>query len=289
MRLKDYFKPFLEYKRKQGCTEHTIREYKRFLSAFHNPITEKRVDELKLVDVAEVIEIGKLMGEYGPQRAVVVFRQLLKFLEDSGEKLSFNWTKIKVPIVREKEQDFLTEKEFEDFVIKLPNTFYGIRDRAIYETLWSTGLRIGEILSLKKDDLDFQNKEVKIKTLKSGDEGKVYFSERCISWLKKYLEMRTDNCPALFVIYCQEVRPLKKIQARKNLLNYRRKFGIKKKITHQAFRRSFCSLLLDKGATIKEVQVLARHRSERTTLRFYCKIEKMKAKEVHQRIFNGCG
>jgi integrase/recombinase XerD len=291
MRLKDYFEPFLEYKKKGGCVDHTIGEYKRFLygAISHCPVGEKRIKDLRLVDIVDVIEGGKSHGVWGSQRSLSVFRQLLKYLDDSGIKLPFNYVKIKLPRVFEKEQDFLTPQEFDDFVAKLPNDFYGLRDRAIYEVLWATGMRIGELFILNRGDIDFQNKEVKIKTEKSGDEGRVYFSDRSLDWLKTYLDTRKDDEPALFVIYNQGVRRLSKIQARKNLLNYRQKFGIIKKITHHAFRRSFCSLLLDRGATIKEVQVLARHRSERTTLKFYCKIEKTKAKQIHSEIFNGCG
>lgn len=291
MKLKDYFEQFLEYKRKEGCTNHTIGEYKRFLfgALSHCLLTEKKINDLRLVDVASVIESGRKHGSNGPTRGVVVFRQLLKFLEDSGVALPFNWTKIKVPMPPIHEQDFLTEKEFEDFVGRIPiDTFYGLRDKALYEFLWSTGCRIGEALALKREDIDLENREVKIQTLKGGDEGKVYLSDRCVEWLKRYLGQRLDNHPALWVLYNQGVRPLSHNQAKKNLLDYRKKFGIKKKLTHHCFRRSFCSLLLEKGATIKEVAILARHRSERTTLRFYCKIEKQKAKKVHQMIFNGC-
>jgi site-specific recombinase XerD len=289
MKLKNYYQSFLEYKKKEGCVNHTIGEYKRFLfgSLSHCSLQDKKIQELKMIDVAEVIEAGKTHGEYGSQRSVVVFRQLLKFLEDSGEKLPFNWTRIKVPAVQEKDQDFLTENEFENFINKIPiNTFYGLRDRALYETLWSTGLRIGELLVLKKDDLDWQEREAKIKTLKGGDPGKVYFSPRCIEWLKRYLGQRADTCPALFVVYNQGVKPLTKVQARKNLLNYRKKFGIKKEINHPCFRRSFATFVMEKEGNLKAVQYLCRHKSERTTLRAYVKFEKRKVKEVHQRVFN---
>lgn len=289
MKLKDYYGSFLEYKRKEGCAEHTLGEYRRFIygSLSHCALENKRIGQLRLTNVVDVMESGREHGEYGPQRSVSVFRQLMKYLEDSGQKLPFNWTRIKLPLVPEKEQDFLTPMEFENFVNLLPsNRFYGLRDRTIYEILWSSGMRIGELLALKKDDVDWHEKEAKIRTLKTGDENKVYFSDRCLEWLARYMKARDDTCPALFVVYNQGIRPLSGCQARKNLIGYRRKFGIKKLITHHAFRRSFCSLLLDKGATIKEVQTLARHRSERTTLHFYCKIEKLKVKAVHQAIFS---
>jgi len=290
MRVKDKFEEFLIYLRKKGLTEHSIGEYRRFLfgALSHSVLTDKKVEDLKMVDVASIIEAGKIHGEYGSQRAVVTLRRYLKFLKDSGVRLPFDWRDIEVPRVPEKEQAYLTEEEFNSFIEKIPlNTLYGLRNRTLYEVLFSTGARIGEILSLNRSDIDWEKKEVKVKG-KGGDEGMIYFSDRSLGWLKKYLETRTDDCPALFVTYnFNGIRPLLKVSARKHLLNYRRKFGMDKKITHHAFRRSFCSLLLDRGATIKEVQYLARHKSERTTLRFYIKVEKRKAKEVHQEIFSG--
>lgn len=286
MQLEKYFEPFLEYCRKMGLKEHTVKEQRRFLygSISHCSLKNKKIKDIYLTDVAEIIEAGRQHGEYGSQRSVSVFRQLMKYLKDSGEKIQFDWRDIVLPKVPEKEQDFLTQQEFDDFVNQLPDTFYGIRDRTLYEALFSTGARIGEILTLNRNDI--KNNEAKIKTLKSGNEDMIYFSERSLAYLDKYLKERFDNHPALFVIYNQGVRRLSKIQARKNLLRYRRKLGIMKNITHHAFRRSFCSKLLDEGATIKEVQYLARHKSERTTLKFYCKVNKRKVKETHQRVFN---
>lgn len=288
MKIKDKFEDYLQYLKQKGLTNHTIGEYRRFLygALSHALLKDKNVKDLKLVDVVSVIESGKIHGEYGPQRAIVTLRRYLKFLKDSGIKLNFDWRDIEMPKVSEKEQDYLTEEEFNDFIEKIPlNTLYGLRDRTLYEVLFSTGARIGEMLSLKRSDIDWVKKEAKVKG-KGGDEGMIYFSDRSLEWLKRYLETRTDSCLALFVVYSfQGIVPLTKVNARKHLLKYRKIFGLEKKITHHAFRRSFCSLLLDKGATIKEVQYLARHKSERTTLRFYTKVEKRKAKETHQRIF----
>jgi site-specific recombinase XerD len=287
MLFKQYYAEFVDYKQKQGHAEHTLGEYRHFLggSLSHCCVMDKEVMDLRLTDVADVIQAGGVHGEFGPQRSVSLFRQLLRYLEEKGEKIPFNWMLIKLPPVPEKEQDFLIPEEFEDFVNQIDtNTLYGLRDRALYELLWSTGLRIGEALKLNRDC--YLNRETKIKNAKGGDEAKVYFSERSVRWIDEYLKRREDTCAALFVVYQLGIRRLKGCQARKNLLTYRQKFGIEKRITHHAFRRSFCSLLLDKGATIKEVQYLARHKSERTTLRFYCKVQKEKVKEVHQRIFN---
>lgn len=286
MLLKDYFEEFLEYKRKEGRTEHTLKEYRRFLygALCHCSISEKKLKDIRLTDLAEIKEAGREHGTHGETRATSCFRQLLKYLDENGAKLPFNWTRIRVPLAPEKEQDFLTGEEFEDFVNRLPDTFYGLRDRVIYEVLWATGLRIGELLPLNRNDI--KDREAKIITEKTGNEEKVYFSERSLRWLDRYLKTRFDNQPALFVCYHQGINRLTRGQARKNLLNYRRKFGIVKNITHHCFRRSVATLLLERGADIKSVQYILRHKSERTTLKFYCKVNKRRAKEIHRKILD---
>ena len=204
MIVKDKFPDYFDYMKRKGLKEKTVIEHKRFLygSISHCPISEKRIKTLKLVDIAYLIESGKQHGEYGSQRAVCVFRSYLNFLEDSGIRLPFKWEKIKIPKVPQKEQIYLTEQEFNDFLEKIPlNTLYGLRDRALYEVLFSTGGRISEILNLKRSEIDWIKKEAKIKNSKTGDEETIYFSDRSLKWLKRYLETRADNHSALFVTY----------------------------------------------------------------------------------------
>ena len=290
MRVKNGFQNYFEYMRQKGLTQKTIQEHHRFLfgAVSHSLLIDKKIKHLKIVDTASIIEAGKAHGEFGPQRAIVVFRRYLKFLKESGEKIPFDWREVEVPKIPEKEQDFLTETEFNNFVEKIPlHTLYGLRDRTLYELLFSTGARISEILFLNKNDIDLESKEVKIKGAKGENERWLYFSERSLFWLKKYLATRGDSYQALFITYNpQNITRLSSCVARKRLLKYRKDFGFTKQITHHCFRRSFCSLLLDKGATIKEVQYLARHKSPRTTLKFYTKVEIRKVKETHQKIMN---
>jgi site-specific recombinase XerD len=207
-------------------------------------------------------------------------------LECSGHEIPFRVNGIKIPYPRDNEQDHITLEEFEQLINHLPNTFYGLRDRVLYELLWSTGLRIGEALGMDIKDIDFKTKEIKVKTFKQGEGEKVYISEQLEYWLKKWLELRRDANPALFVTYHQDILRLTRCSSGNALLNYRKELGWTRKITHHAFRRGFCTYVLNNGANIKEVQYLARHRSERTTLRFYAKVTQGRVKDVHQNIFN---
>jgi len=286
MKAKDFFEPFVEYKIKQGCAQHTIVEYRRFISETLSCIAEKKIRQLRPIDRADIMEFGRQHGYWGEQRAVSTFRQFCQYLNDRGEKLPFRFQDILVPSVIEREQDYLLPDEFESFMTKIPIDFYGIRDRALYELLWSTGLRIGEALAINLDDINFDLKEIKIKTFKGGEGTRVYLSDRACEWLKKWIEKRQDACPALFVVYFGEIMRLKRSMSGKRLMNYRKMFGITKKISHKAFRTGFATYLMEEGANIKEVQVLCRHRSPRTTLKSYLKFQKTKVKEVHQNIFN---
>lgn len=274
------------YKKQSGYSEHTVVEYKRFIKETLCCIADKKIKDLRLTDQAVIMDLGRQHGYWGDQRSCSVFLQFCKYLDDRGEKLPFKIEKIKLPQKREKEQYFLTPEEFEDFVSKLSNSFYGLRDRCLYELLWSTGLRIGEALAVDLKDIDFKERTIKVHTFKGGEGEKVYISDRLEYWLKAWEERRQDDNPALFITYHGDVVRLKRCQARKNLAKYRKDFGIEKNLAHPAFRKGFCTHLLNSGANIKEVQYLARHRSERTTLKFYCMVKKGQVKEVHQNIFN---
>lgn len=290
MKLKDYFNKFIEYKQKVGLDRSTISEYRRFLGEIaKSSLAEKKIKDLVKNDYIELLELGKIHGDWGEQRIVSVYRQLLQYLDDSGITIPFNYLRIKLPSVPDREQDYITEPEFEEFVSQIPtNKINGLRDRVFFEVLWCTGMRLGEALSLNISSINFEEKKAKIITEKSGDEGFVYFSERCLYWIKKYLEARKRfESEALFISLYQCPQRMQSVSIRKSAMNYRKKMGTKKKITCHSFRRGFATHLIESGANIKEVQYLCRHKSERTTLKTYVKFNKLKTKDTHHRIFDG--
>lgn len=286
MRIKEYFEPFIEHKIKEGCAQHTIKEYRRFIKDTMSSLGEKRLCDLRMTDKADIMQLGRKHGYWGEQRAVSTFLNFLRYLEYRGETIPFRWQDIMLPRVRDNNQDYLTPEGFEEFVSKIELDFYGVRDRVLYELLWSTGLRVGEALAIDLKDINFKDREITVHTFKDGMGNKVYISDRLEYWLKRWIDSRQDHHPALFVIYFGQVMRLKRSMSNKRLVDYRKQFGTNIKLSHHAFRRGFCTHLLNSGANIKEVQYLARHSSERTTLRFYTKVAQGRVKEVHQNIFN---
>ncbi len=199
-KLKEYFEPFLLSRIGNGEIKNTICGYRRLLKCL-KPLEEKEIFELKKNDDVFVRIEGRKHGVFGEQKSIVLFRSLLKFIEDEGIQIPFNWMRIEVPHPQEESNDqhYLTESEFESFVERLPTTFYGLRDRTLYELLWSTGLRIGEAIKIDVCDIDFAegkpptDRYIFVHTEKGGLGNKVGISDRLERWLKTYLQKKPGH------------------------------------------------------------------------------------------------
>ncbi|MDA2921720.1 tyrosine-type recombinase/integrase [Patescibacteria group bacterium AH-259-L07] len=288
MRIEDKFLDYLSYLRRTGLTEKTVTEHRRFLfGSISHSVSRTKIKKLKLTDIAKTIEAGKVHGEYGSQRSVVTLRRYLKYLQDTGVRIPFDWRDIKVPQVPEKEKISLTKEElekiFKNIMTSSAKPQCRLRMRTLFEVLFSTGMRISEALSLTRE----QFKEIKktketIIRGKGGDERIVYFTDRAIEWIERNLKARNDDCPALFINTLG--RPLIMVTAKSDLLRHRDEWGIPKRVHFHIVRRTLATLLIEGGADMKSTQTILGHRSPRTTLRYYVTVNRKRAKQVHQRI-----
>lgn len=286
MQLKELFSDYLDYLANQGRDPKTIREHRRFLEgAILRSLGSKELDDMRLIDASAVHNAAKIHGEYGPQRAIVTLRKVLEYARAAGHKLPFDWRDIKVPHVPHKGNEYLTIEEIHKLMNALDvNTPAGLRTRALLEFLLDTGLRIGEACLLKKTDIDQEHMEVILTNIKTKDQGeKVYFTDRSISWLKRYWDARKDDLPYVFVSGRGHLLP---VTSRNYLRTHLDNLGIKKHIKHHLMRKTFVTQLIYGGADITSVADLARHKSPRTTLRHYAAVNKEKSKDVHQRVLN---
>jgi integrase/recombinase XerD len=254
-----------------GMTPKTIKNDRYYLGAIVQSVEDIEVMDLKKADVARVIAAGRAFGKYGPQRAVVMLRKILRYLKESGHELPFRWQDVKIPTVSQKQVEYLTEDELELLLDGIDLTMpSGLRTRALLEVLYATGMRIGEAISLDRDDVDWKNKEAIIVNVKSKEPQKIFFTDRSFYWLSRYLASRDDKNPALFVSNGTRLgREVSRSRMRRQFEKIEQSLGIKKKITHHIFRKTFVTHLLQRKADIMAVKDLARHRSERTTLKNY--------------------
>lgn len=281
--LRDYFEEYLTFRAQEGNVSKTLLEHRRFLEGpLEKAVGGKRVDDLRIIDRAALIEAGKPYGIYGSQRAVVTFRQLCRFLHQRGTRLQFDWRDIETPNVPNKMVDYLTSDELEKIRHAFdPNTSAGLRTRALIEFLLDTGMRIGEACSVNRDEVNFDTHEIRIKNCKTHEDNVVYFTDRSAEWIKTYLSARKDNHPALFITGRSRMLAL---TSRNYIRAKTKNLGIRKKIGHHVFRKTCGTYLLQNQVDIKSVQTLLRHKSERTTLRYYIGIDKEKCKVMHQAV-----
>lgn len=281
MRLGATFKQFVQYLLVNGYNAKTIKEYERFLyGSLSHSISEKEIKNLKLDDVMLVLKAGERHGKYGPQKSAITLRKLMKYLEEHGHRMPFRWQDVGVPAVPLKKIEFLTQGEINKIrkAIGLGNSD-GLRTRVLFETLLATGMRISEALAMNIRDIDWIRREAQVINAKTGEWGWVYFTPRCIRWIKKYLHSRKDNNEALFVNNWGD--RLLSVTARASLTRHLSKMVEKKHVHHHIFRKTFITMLCHNGVDIKTVQVLARHKSERTTLRHYAGTSDGRAKDMH--------
>ena len=255
-------------------TEDYIRKYRVFLSQSFNKKTKE--------------PIKKSTQNY----YLIALRNLLNYFTDR-DILSLPAEKIKLIKEKERTVKFLDLDQVKK-LLSIPDTkkIIGLRDKAILEAFFSTGLRIAELVALNCEQfINTTNK----KDLELGIVGKgsrprtVYFSERALSWLKKYLETRKDQEKALFINY---KGPKKQSGGRLSaraiedlVKKYALMAGCPITTTPHVLRHSFATDLLNKGVDIRIVQEFLGHRNIATT-QIYTHVTKPQLKEIHRK-FHG--
>ena len=202
----------------------------------------------------------------------------------------------KIELAREpmREVDFLESDDLERLLeapLKTPgNELTKLRDQAILETLFSTGLRVGELTKLKRENINLKRDEFTIRG-KGGKLRVVFLSDTAKAAIKNYLDKRQDVEPALFVPHDparggragqeQKQIGLTPRSIQRLVSKYARTAGLTKEITPHTLRHSFATDLLRNGADIRSVQTMLGHASI-TTTQIYTHVTNRQLKDVHK-------
>jgi integrase/recombinase XerD len=183
--------------------------------------------------------------------------------------------------------EFLTTDEVERFVgvIFLDSKpgqpcLQRLRFRALVEVLLGTAMRIGEVLSLNRGQIDWPRREAKV-IGKGGKQRIVFFTARAVYWLKRYLDMRQDDHPALFVSLNGKVR-LSRADIWRPFVRYRKLAGLTKGVTPHLLRHTAATQLLFNGCPIGHIKEILGHARLETTCRYYLGLDHRAAKEAHR-------
>jgi site-specific recombinase XerD len=220
---------------------------------------------------------------------LIALRAFLKYLAKRDIE-SLAAEKIELAKAVERHVEFLEVKEVERLLdaplkSKAPD-IVRLRDRAILELLWSTGLRVSELCGLKIADVNFERNEFSVKG-KGSKWRVVFFSDAAKSWLKKYIDVRKDLNPMTFIGHDRakggrnELSGLTPRSVQRVVDRYGREAGIAKRISPHTLRHSFATDLLMNGADLRSVQSLLGHSSV-TTTQIYTHITDAHLREVYK-------
>lgn len=222
-------------------------------------------------------------------------KRLFGHLADAGQ-LVFNPTEHVIEMRRRERlpRPVLTVKEIER-LLAAPNTSLplGIRDRALLEVLYATGVRVGELEQVTIHHLELALQTLQVRHAKGGRARVVPLGKTATRWLKEYLTQVRPKLSrhrpferALFLV--QGGRPLKQTQIRTLIQQYRRAAKIKKAVTPHLLRHSCATHLLAAGADIRMIQQLLGHVSLDSTV-IYTRVRPLEVKATHQRTHPGAG
>lgn len=260
----DLLPAFIAAKRVEGCSEKSLRYYESTIRNMLNTIS-KPEKQITTEDLRSYLDTYQRRGTVSKVTLDNVRRILSSF---------FSWLEdedyiVKSPVRRiHKVKTGKTVKEtYTDESLELMRDHCdNPRDLALIDLLASTGIRVGELVKLNRDDVDFENREC-IVFGKGNKERKVYFDARTKIHLQKYLANRTDDNEALFVSL---IKPFERLQISGVEIRLRkigRELGIHKTHPHK-FRRTLATMAIDKGMPIEQVQQLLGHQSIDTTLQY---------------------
>ena len=253
---------FLAAKRVEGCSDKTVRYYdstiRNVLSAIGKDAKEVQTDDLRIY-----------LDEYQTKNGVskVTIDNIRRILSSFFAWLEDEDYIAKSPVRRiHKVKTCKTVKEtYSDEALELMrDNSECIRDLAIIDMLASTGMRVGELVKLNRDDIDFENRECVVLG-KGNKQRKVYFDARTKIHLQNYLKSREDNNDALFVSLQKPFNRLLISGVEIRLRELGKKLDLSKVHPHK-FRRTLATMAIDKGMPIEQVQQLLGHQSVDTTL-----------------------
>lgn len=213
-------------------------------------------DQLKayLVDVSEHLKPSSL------GHRVRCIRSLFKWTYDEGYIQKNPAAKLKEPKLGKRIPKFLSELEIEHLREACENPM----ENALFEFFYSTGCRIGEVVRLNRDDIDFHTNSVIVHG-KGDKEREVYFNTRCSLWLKRYLDERDDLETCLFITERKPKRRMSIDLIRYIIKRISKRSGLKKEIHPHQLRHSYATHMINNGAPIDVIQSLMGHEKTETT------------------------
>lgn len=277
----EYLTMFLDAKAIEGCSWRTIQYYRvtieRMLDNFTEPVRKITTEDMRsyLSDYQKINDCSKVTVDN-------IRRNLSSFfswLEEENYILKSPMRRIHKIKTNQQVKEVISDEDIE----RLRDKCACKRDLAMIDLLYSTGIRVGELVNLNISDVDFEARECVVFG-KGGKERKVYFDAKAKLHLQKYIESRSDTNPALFVTLDSPYDRLKISGVEIRMRELGRSVKIAKIHPHK-FRRTMATRAIDKGMPIEQVQKILGHSQIDTTMQ-YAMVNQNNVKSSHQRFIS---
>lgn len=304
--LSELIDQFLEYLEiEKNCSKLTIRDYRHYLKVFAEWFADslplKTISDLDLQTVRKyrvylanrADDKGLTLKRVTQNYYVIALRSFLRFLIKNEYK-TLEPSKIDLPKTESRSLKFLDRDQIDRLAVSVDTSKEeGLRDRSILELLFSTGLRVSELVRLNHNQVNLERKEFGV-IGKGGRARVVFISDRATEWIKRYLEKRKDRFAPLFIRYSGKVDEQNngermRLTARsveRIVKKYVRLARLPVDATVHTLRHSFATDLLSNGADLRSVQEMLGHKNISTT-QIYTHITNKQLRDVHQAFHSG--
>lgn len=282
-----------------GRSQNTIRNYSLYLERFIEfagdievvKITSEMIRHYRLwLNRYKNDNDGKELSILTQSYHLIALRGFLTYLS-RRDIPSLSADKIILPKTVRKQVTFLQYDEVVNLIDNIPlDSEQGLRDRAIIELLFSSGLRVSELVNLNRDHINLKRREFMVRG-KGQKDRPVFVSQHAAEQVENYLQARQDSLPALFLNYSRrstkpttsgDYRRLSARSIQRMISHYARLAGITKHVSPHTMRHSFATDLLMNGADLRSVQSLLGHSSISTT-QVYTHVTDQHLKDIHER------
>ena len=269
---------FISAKRIEGCSEKSLKYYQvtieTMLTSINKSVKKIITDDLRVY--LTNYQASKNSSKVTIDNIRRILSSFFSWLEDEDYI-------VKSPVRRihkVKTTSSIKETYSDESLELMRDSCVALRDLAMIDMLASTGMRVGEMVSLDRDDIDFNERECIV--LGKGDKQRpVYFDARTKIHLQAYLESRTDDNPALFVSLKSPFNRLQIGGIEVRIRELGKRLGVAKSHPHK-FRRTLATTAIDKGMPIEQLQKLLGHKRIDTTL-MYAMVKQSNVKLAHRK------
>lgn len=274
----DFMQMFFAAKQIEGCSSRTIKFYKTTLEAMFAQI-ETEVRKITTEEMREYLSEYQKRNNCSNVTIDNVRRNISSFfswLEEEDYILKSPMKRIHKIKTKKVVKNTISDEAIE----KLRDGCKTTRDKAIIDLLYSTGMRVGELVNLNIDDIDLEGRECVVYG-KGDKERRVYFDAKSKVHLKEYIDSRNDDNPALFVTLNTPFKRLKISGVEIRLRELGRELKLERIHPHK-FRRTMATRAIDKGMPIEQVQKILGHSQIDTTMQ-YAMVNQNNVKASHQK------